>query len=51
MSIYDAWNSPKMKKIRQIQIDGKFKSNPTCAMCVKYTYPTKKFILSAHQNK
>ena len=23
---------------------GKFKENPTCAMCVKFTYPTKKTI-------
>ena len=50
-SIYDAWNSPKMKELRKIQIEGKFKKNPTCAMCVKYTYPTKKFIQSKNINK
>ena len=50
-SIYDAWNSPKMKELRKIQIEGKFKKNPTCAMCVKYTYPTKKFIHSKNINK
>ena len=46
ISIYDAWNSKKMKEMRQIQIEGRFKENPTCAMCVKYTYPTKKFVSS-----
>ena len=50
VSIFDAWNSDKMKKMRQMQIDGKFKENPTCATCVKYTYPTKKFILSEGLN-
>ena len=46
ISIYDAWNSKKMREMRQIQIEGRFKENPTCAMCVKYTYPTKKFVSS-----
>tara|TARA_B100001248_G_C27399322_1_gene468620 strand:- start:592 stop:1719 length:1128 start_codon:yes stop_codon:yes gene_type:complete len=51
MSIYDAWNGEKMKKLRQIQLDGKFKENPTCAMCVKYTFPTRKFIKSEEIRK
>jgi len=45
-SIHEAWNGKKMTKLRQIQIEGKYEKNPTCAMCVKYTYPTKKFIQS-----
>jgi len=44
MSIYEAWNSEKMKKLRKLHIEGKFSKNPTCAMCVKFTYPTKKII-------
>ena len=30
------------KKPRQLYIEGKFRENPTCAMCVKFTYPSKK---------
>ena len=44
ISIYDAWNSAKMKKLRRLQVEGKFNQNPTCKMCVKFTFPTKKTI-------
>ena len=44
ISIYDAWNSEKMKKLRRLQVEGKFNQNPTCKMCVKFTFPTKKTI-------
>ena len=49
-SIYDAWNGSKMKELRKIQIKGKFKKNPTCATCVKHTYPTKNFSLKGSIN-
>jgi len=51
ISIYDAWNGKKMQNLRQLQLDGKFKKNPTCAMCVNYMYPTKKFINPELANK
>ncbi len=44
ISIFDAWNSEKMKKLRRLQVEGKFNQNPTCKMCVKFTFPTKKTI-------
>ena len=43
-TIYQAWNSKKMKDLRKLQLEGRLRENPTCANCVKFTFPTKKFV-------
>ena len=41
-SIYDAWHSQKMNKIRQMHKEGKFYLDKTCSDCVNLIYPTNK---------
>ncbi len=43
-TIYDAWNSEKMKKLRKLQVEGRLSENPTCLNCAKFTFPTKEFV-------
>jgi len=43
-TIYEAWNGKKMRNLRKLHLNGKFKENSTCLTCVKFTFPTKKFI-------
>ena len=40
--IFDAWNSEKMNKIRQMHKDGKFYLDKTCNDCVNIIYPNHK---------
>ena len=40
-SIYDAWNSKKMKELRRIHKSGNFYENETCKDCVNLIYPSK----------
>ena len=41
-TIFDAWNSEKMNKIRQMHKDGKFYLDKTCNDCVNIIYPNHK---------
>ena len=43
-TIFEAWNSEKMKKLRKLQEEGRLAENPTCLNCAKFTFPTKKFV-------
>ena len=43
-SIYDAWNSEKMKNLRKIHKVGEYKRNNICINCVNVNYPTRKYI-------
>ena len=49
-SIFNAWNSEKMKKLRKIQKSGEYKKNNICISCVKSNYPTKKIISEFKEN-
>jgi len=40
-SIYSAWNSEKMNKLRGIHKNGQFYKNKTCKDCVNLVYPPK----------
>ena len=33
-----------MKDLRKLQLEGRLRENPTCSNCVKFTFPTKKFV-------
>ena len=46
MSIYDAWNSEKMREIREIHKSGEYRKNKTCKDCVDLIYPTKSKFLN-----
>jgi len=41
-TIYEAWHSKKMKKIRKMHKEGKFYLDKTCNDCVNLIYPTNK---------
>lgn len=41
-SIFEAWNSPAMKQLRQIHKDGEYKKNKVCRECVALIFPTSK---------
>lgn len=34
-SVYEIWNSPQFKELRQIHFDGKYQKNEICAKCIK----------------
>lgn len=36
-SIFELWNTPKMKNLRQLHKEGRFYENPWCLSCVKCT--------------
>ena len=41
-TILDAWNSEKMKQIREMHREGKFYLDKTCNDCVNIIYPNHK---------
>ncbi len=45
-TIYKAWNSKKMNKLRKLQVEGRLSENPTCLNCAKFTFPTKEFVMT-----
>ena len=45
-SIYDAWHSKEMKKLRALHKKGEYYKNDTCKKCVNSMYPLKKKIKS-----
>ncbi|GIT26405.1 MAG: hypothetical protein CM1200mP41_24490 [Gammaproteobacteria bacterium] len=38
-TVYDAWNSPKMKELRDIHRKGEYYKDPICKQCVDLIYP------------
>lgn len=49
-SIYNAWHSSKMKKIRELHKKGEFYLNKTCLDCVNIIYPNHKINTSTFSN-
>lgn len=41
-SVYDVWNSPRVKALRQIHKKGEYWKNPVCAMCASNFVPRDK---------
>lgn len=46
-SVYDAWNLPRVKALRQIHKDGMYWKNPVCQMCASNFVPLEQLRQSA----
>ncbi len=45
-TIYEAWNSKGMQKLRKLHIEGRWYDNPVCKVCIEMSDPKAKFYTS-----